>query len=626
MWPFLLLTLQAAQPAPASPPVTRYDVIAAEYLREAGLPVLRQALQSPDTVVQRLAVRALGRLEKPEYASLLEPLFTAPAASVREAVARAVGQMKAPVVGKALPNERDPDVRGAWYAAAGRAMGASVEWELELVRGLSEPSTMVRRGAARGLEAMIRLNTRAFRPSPETVSELRRLVRETRDSETRLVAMLALAGARDRDSLTIAAALGDRDPEVRRAAVALGRTWVEDTSAMVRWQALSAAPTCDRARTRLTDVSEHVVLLAIDQLGTLKCDAALLRPLVATTTPWRQRAHATMALTKVDTSAARTAARSLATSPVWQARAWAAQAARAVRDSATLATLARDAEPNVAIAAISTPAEALAALGRNHAGVVLAASEVLAKQPAYDARWTAPLTAAFTRLSGAHGMTWRDPLVGIVKAMRGRDAASLTWLGARLYDRDPGVARAAADQLKALTGTAVEPITRTYTPAPVPSAAALSSLDGVGPVQLTVRGKGTITMQLLGDEAPLAAYTFVQMARAGRYTGNTIHRIVPNFVVQGGSPGADEYDPVTTDFMRDEVGGENRRGTFGISTRGRDTGDGQLYMNLIYNLRLDGDYTVFATITRGIDVMDRIQEGDVIESVHIGPARRGVGR
>jgi cyclophilin family peptidyl-prolyl cis-trans isomerase/HEAT repeat protein len=616
MLPFLVLALQAAQPAPPS----RYDVLAAEYLREAGVPVLRQALQSPDTVVQRLAVRALGRLEKPEYATLLEPLFTSPAASVREAVAKAVGQMKAPVVGKALPSERDPDVRGAWYAAAGRAMGASVEWELELVRGLSEQSTMVRRGAARGLEAMIRLNARTFRPSPETVQELRRLVRETRDSETRLVAMLALTGARDRDSLTIATALTDRDPDVRRAAVALGRVWVEDSSAMVRWQSLQAAPSCDRAKQRLTDASEHVVLLAIDQLGTLKCDVALLRPLVSTSTAWRPRAHATLSLTKVDTAAARTAARALAASPVWQARAWAAQAARAIRDSATLARLARDVEPNVAIAAMSTPSDALAALSRNHAGVVLAASELLAKQPSYDAAWTAPLTAAFARLSTAHGMTWRDPLVGIVKAMRGRDAATLNWLGARLTDRDPGVARAAADQIKSLTGTAIEPITRTYTPAPFPTAAALAAADLTGTVQLTMRGKGTITLQLLGDDAPMAAYTFVQMARAGRYTGNTIHRIVPNFVVQGGSPGADEYDPVTTDFMRDEVGGENRRGTFGISTRGRDTGDGQLYMNLIYNLRLDGDYTVFATITRGLDVMDRIQEGDVIESIRIGTA------
>jgi peptidyl-prolyl cis-trans isomerase B (cyclophilin B) len=68
------------------------------------------------------------------------------------------------------------------------------------------------------------------------------------------------------------------------------------------------------------------------------------------------------------------------------------------------------------------------------------------------------------------------------------------------------------------------------------------------------------------------------------------------------------------------------RGTFGISTRGRDTGDGQLYINLVNNQRLDHDYTVFATTVRGLDVLDAIQEGDVIESVTIRRATRGAAR
>lgn len=616
MWPFLLLTLQAAQPAPPAPPVTRYDVIAAEYLREGGLPVLRRALASPDTVIQRLAVRAVGRLEQPDKASLIEPLMTSPAVSVRIAVAQAIGQMKAPVVGKALPTERDPAVRGAWYAAAGRAMGASVEWELELVKGLAEANGDVQVGALRGLEAMIRLNARTFRPSPETVIELRRAVARPRDADAMLVGLLALTGARDRDSTTIAIGLKSPDEEVRRLAVAMGRVWVDDKSPMVRWQSLSVSPSCERARARLNDTNEHVALLAIDQLGTQKCDIALLKPFLAAATHWRKRAHATMALTKIDSTAARAAARALSTNSAWQARAWAAQAARAVKDSVTLAKLARDPAPNVAIVALSTPAEALDALNRDHAGLVLAASELLAKQATYDVKWTPRLAASFARIASAHGMTWRDPLVGIVKAMRGNDAWTLNWLSARLYDRDPGVARAAADQIKALTGVATEPVTRTYTPTPLPAAKDLVMGDTVA-VEIAIRGKGKMLMRIMATDVPVTVTTFLALARGGKYTGNTIHRIVPNFVVQGASPGADEYDPVTTAFMRDEVGGEHRRGTFGISTRGRDTGDGQLFINLIYNLRLDGDYTVFGTILEGLDVMDRIQEGDVIESVRL---------
>ena len=88
-----------------------------------------------------------------------------------------------------------------------------------------------------------------------------------------------------------------------------------------------------------------------------------------------------------------------------------------------------------------------------------------------------------------------------------------------------------------------------------------------------------------------------------------------NFVIQGGSPGANEYsgDPL---FMRDEVG-LHVRGTAGVSTRGRDTGDAQIFVNLVDSPRLDHVYTVFGTVVAGMDVVDGILEGDVIERVEL---------
>ncbi|MEO9117193.1 MAG: peptidylprolyl isomerase [Gemmatimonadaceae bacterium] len=621
MWSFLLLLLQAAQPAPNAQPaaiVTRYQVLAAEYLREAGVPVLAVALQSPDTLIQRLAVRAVGRLENPQHAGLIEPLLTSPSASVRTAVIAAAAQMHAPIVSNALVGEKDPAVRAEWYAAAGRVMGASVGSEAELVHGLSEPSTITKRGAARGLESMIRLNASSFHPSPATIAELRRTVVQAHDSELRLLAMRALFSAHDRDSLTIGAALRDTSAQVRGTAVLVGRVWQDDPSPIVRVQALLVAATCERAAAAVRDTSESVALLAIDQLGSLKCNAALLGPSIMPSTSWRRRAHATVSLAKTDPAAAHAVVRSLAASPVWQARAWAAQAARIIDDRSTLTELARDTAPNVVIAAMTTPAEALRALGRDHAGLVLAASQLLAKSTPFDTSWSAPLRASFARLAIAHGVTWRDPRVGIIKAMRGSDGTTLLWLGECLYDADPAVARAAADQIKVLGGSPVEPVTRTYAPPPFPSEQALTVLDGAT-ATVTIRGKGAITVRFYTDIAPVTVYSFAQLATSGRYNGNTIHRIVPNFVVQGGSPGADEYDPVASAFIRDEVGGENLRGTFGMSTRGRDTGDGQFYINLIDNVRLDGDYTVFGVVIAGRDVVDRIQEGDVIDSVVIHP-------
>jgi cyclophilin family peptidyl-prolyl cis-trans isomerase len=107
----------------------------------------------------------------------------------------------------------------------------------------------------------------------------------------------------------------------------------------------------------------------------------------------------------------------------------------------------------------------------------------------------------------------------------------------------------------------------------------------------------------------------VKLAESGYYRGLTFHRIVPNFVIQGGSPGANEYVG-TPGYIRDEVSNvSHERGTLGISTRGRDTGDSQIFVNLVDNFRLDHNYTVFARVVEGMENVDAIQEGDVIEEI-----------
>jgi len=97
--------------------------------------------------------------------------------------------------------------------------------------------------------------------------------------------------------------------------------------------------------------------------------------------------------------------------------------------------------------------------------------------------------------------------------------------------------------------------------------------------------------------------------------GLTWHRVEHDFVIQGGSPGANEYVGFEQ-FLRDELGTvPHLRGTVGMSTRGHDTGDAQWFVNLRDNLRLGRDYTVFAEVVSGIDVVDGILEGDTISSI-----------
>ena len=185
-----------------------------------------------------------------------------------------------------------------------------------------------------------------------------------------------------------------------------------------------------------------------------------------------------------------------------------------------------------------------------------------------------------------------------------------------LLDIDPAIAKLAAEIISEKGTSKVEPATKRYATKPVPSEAFIRRLAGATAV-VKMKEAGPFTLQLIPEEAPVTVALFAQLAEAKYYNGLTLHRIVPNFVLQGGSPGANEYVG-HADFMRDELGlPSHRRGTLGISTRGRDTGDAQIFINLIDNFRLDHAYTVFARIVEGMDNVDKIQEGDVIESIEI---------
>jgi cyclophilin family peptidyl-prolyl cis-trans isomerase len=132
-----------------------------------------------------------------------------------------------------------------------------------------------------------------------------------------------------------------------------------------------------------------------------------------------------------------------------------------------------------------------------------------------------------------------------------------------------------------------------------------------------VAGRGTFDVALMPEEAPATVARVVALARAGYYNGLTFHRVLPAFIVQGGSPGANEFAGDGA-FMRDETGlASHVRGAASISTRGRDTGDAQIWFNLVDNPRLDHDYTVFGRVAAGADVLDRILECDVIERIDI---------
>ena len=129
--------------------------------------------------------------------------------------------------------------------------------------------------------------------------------------------------------------------------------------------------------------------------------------------------------------------------------------------------------------------------------------------------------------------------------------------------------------------------------------------------------KGTIEIELAVLDAPLTVDNFVTLARKGYFNGLTVHRVVPDFVVQDGDPRGDgEGGPGYT--IRDEINQRPYlRGTVGMALAGKDTGGSQFFITHSPQPHLDARYTVFGHVVNGMDVVDRIAVGDIVRSVRI---------
>jgi len=141
------------------------------------------------------------------------------------------------------------------------------------------------------------------------------------------------------------------------------------------------------------------------------------------------------------------------------------------------------------------------------------------------------------------------------------------------------------------------------------------SKAGPAPTALILTEKGEIEVELNMSAAPLTVLTFLELARDGFYDGLIFHRVVPNFVVQGGDPRGDGWGGPSF-FIRDEYSDVPfRRGTVGIATSGRDTGGSQFFITHSPQPHLNARYTVFGQVTHGMDVVDRLTIGDLIQKI-----------
>ena len=131
--------------------------------------------------------------------------------------------------------------------------------------------------------------------------------------------------------------------------------------------------------------------------------------------------------------------------------------------------------------------------------------------------------------------------------------------------------------------------------------------------------KGIMTIEFYEQDAPNTVANFLKLAEAGFYNGVTFHRVLPDFVIQGGDPtGTGAGGP---GYKIDcELTGNNQyhdKGVLSMAHAGRNTGGSQFFIchSRTNTAHLDRNHTCFGKVVEGVDVIDQIRQGDVMDKV-----------
>ncbi|MGD1847200.1 MAG: peptidylprolyl isomerase [Salibacteraceae bacterium] len=133
--------------------------------------------------------------------------------------------------------------------------------------------------------------------------------------------------------------------------------------------------------------------------------------------------------------------------------------------------------------------------------------------------------------------------------------------------------------------------------------------------------KGTMKVEFFEKDAPNTVANFVKLAKDGFYNGLTFHRVIPDFVVQGGCPnGTGAGGPGYS--IDCELDGDNQyhdRGVLSMAHAGRNTGGSQFFIchSRKNTAHLDRNHTVFGKVVEGLDIIDQINQGDTMDQVII---------
>jgi cyclophilin family peptidyl-prolyl cis-trans isomerase/HEAT repeat protein len=663
-------TVRAAKkPATPPPPPPRIErlarLLAMEDARSAGAGELERLLRDPDRGVRRRAALAAGRVADPALVPGLVGLLNDPEVEVRRVAAFALGlagdRAAADRLLLALADS-DSGVRGRAAEALGKIGQARAAAAIARLVVDALPKT-ISRMTVRGDDA--------GHPD-DTWAELRlALFALARLKDVPAARVALLDGARPRFDWwaatwvamrlespqlrpVLVAAVASDDPHSRAlgarglgalrdaSAVDLVLPLLRDPDQTVAHSALRALGTIGDARgtaaaaAMLASASDVVRRESLRALAVLPPDPALrqrLVGLVAERDPWI-RAAALSAVAQVDRGDFALVLSGMDADPVWWVRSALASTLGGSGDEMSIGILhamLRDEDPRVLPAVLEAlrrarGKDALDTLQRHldhpDLGVRVAAAEGIAELGAVGA--TAPLLGAWRR-GLADGAAELEARLAAVKGLAAQKDAAARAALAEVARTDP--ARAVRAPAAAALGALGEAV-----PDPGPQAVTRPRLDyreamapygpRAGVPLFTPRAfvhtrHGTIEIHLDVVEAPLTTASFVALARAGFYDGLVFHRVEPGFVVQGGCPRGDGNGgpgyTLRCEITRRPYG----RGAVGMALSGKDTGGSQFFVTLSPQPHLDGGYTLFGQVVAGMDAVDRIRPGDVIERVEV---------
>jgi cyclophilin family peptidyl-prolyl cis-trans isomerase/HEAT repeat protein len=570
-----------------------------------GIDRLLAALGDTDAVVRARAAEALGRIGDARAAGPIAGLVLAslpkgaPLVAVRgddpgsasdpwlelRLALLALARLKDAAAAQAALLEAGKP-RFDWWAAVYVAMRLEVPaLKPVLLAGAASDDALSRALAARGLGAL--KDAAAF----ETLA---RLARDA-DAQVAIAALRALAALGDaRGSVVAAGLLGSENDSLVREALA----------------AVAALPPDRSLRSAIVplvgDPRPHIRAAALQALGrTARDELALVLSGLDPDPDWSVRAGLAGALGAAADEVSVAILFRMLEDPDARVLAAALEALRKARGADAADTLRRHlehADLGVRLAA----AENLAALKLGGQAAALAGAyqrSLSDREPDVRLALVAALAqegdAAARRAleDAARG----DPL----RVVRARAAAALGALGQP--SPDPGaaeLARPPLDHREALAPYLPRAGVRLYTPR-----------------ALIHTAKGVIEIHLNVVEAPLTCASFLDLARRGFYDGLSFHRVVPGYVIQGGCPRGDgNGGPGYT--LRCEIGQQPYgRGAVGMALSGKDTGGSQFFITHAPAPHLDGGYTVFGRVAAGMEVVDRIQPGDLIDRIEVWDGR-----